>query len=101
MHTFHGHNVVMEVSAMEKNADSPKSAANIKPCSLKTLRSCEILGQAFLNNNILCPITPYPALTTPSDASTLLHPKTKTPQTIAPKTTPLFNNTFINSKFTF
>jgi hypothetical protein len=67
----------MEVSAMEKNADSPKSAANIKPCSLKTLRSCEILGQAFLNNNILCPITPYPALTTPSDASTLLHPKPK------------------------
>ncbi|KAL4591048.1 hypothetical protein LXL04_003996 [Taraxacum kok-saghyz] len=37
--TFQGERVVVEVSAMEKKADKPRSAAKIKPCSLKT-RSC-------------------------------------------------------------
>jgi hypothetical protein len=42
--TFQGHNVVMEVSAMEKNAERPSRTASMMPCSLTSCRTCSILG---------------------------------------------------------
>lgn len=81
---------MIEVSAIEKNADNPKSAAKIRPCSLNTLKTWESFGHELFNCNILCPITPYPAFTVLSTANTLWHPATNTTQTKAPKTIPRF-----------
>lgn len=43
--TFQGQSVVIEVSAMEKNAERLSSAARTKPCSLSSCRICSTLGQ--------------------------------------------------------
>ena len=76
----------------------PKSSASTKPCSLNMRRTCNTLGQVFLSKSMLCPITPYPASTTPSTAKTRGHPNTKTPQTVAARMIPLFNNSCIKFK---
>ncbi|KAK8369247.1 hypothetical protein V6Z12_A01G099200 [Gossypium hirsutum] len=55
---FQGHNVVIAVSTIEKKAERPKRTVKTRPCSLNTLRIINALGQAFLNNNMHCPITP-------------------------------------------